>query len=116
MRNVIVIVTATILAVPAFAQAWTKQELALMAVARAAVTRQLKDPSSARFEAVGVMDKGRYVCGFVNAKNSYGGYTGSQMWALEVATGRITFESDVTTADTSYERQAAMDRFAHCKI
>jgi hypothetical protein len=45
----------------------------------AAVTRTLKDPTSPIFGSiVGGIDRsgGRYACGFVNAKNSFGGYTG----------------------------------------
>jgi hypothetical protein len=60
--------------------------------ARAAVTKNLKDPASARFE--GLVKRPGAVCGFVNAKNSMGGYTGRQMfvylpsenraWVLEI--------------------------------
>lgn len=40
------------------------------------VKAQLKDPESAQFKGIKPMgDKGG-VCGWVNAKNSYGGYTG----------------------------------------
>lgn len=55
--------------------------------AKAAVIGRLKDPESARFASiVGIGDPegtGKYaVCGTVNAKNSYGGYTGSRMFAV----------------------------------
>jgi hypothetical protein len=40
------------------------------------VRAQLKDPHSAQFKGVRTMgDKGGY-CGWVNAKNSFGGYSG----------------------------------------
>lgn len=44
----------------------------------AAVTNSMKDPDSVRFRAVRVVryGTGAVVCGEVNAKNSYGGYTG----------------------------------------
>ena len=42
--------------------------------AKAAVKRVLKDPSSATFE--GLFTHPGAVCGFVNAKNSFGGYIG----------------------------------------
>lgn len=49
-----------------------------------AVTAVLKDPESARFGAMnaGVTKQGAIlVCGYVNAKNSFGGYTGdSPYW------------------------------------
>lgn len=40
-----------------------------------AVKQLLKDPDSARFRWPGVQEWGLY-CGWVNAKNSYGGYAG----------------------------------------
>lgn len=43
---------------------------------------QLKDPGSAQFgpiqAAISTQDKSVAVCGTVNAKNSYGGYTGTK--------------------------------------
>lgn len=44
-----------------------------------AVRAVLKDPDSARFSSLAAFDKGGQIniCGLVNAKNSYGGYTGS---------------------------------------
>lgn len=43
------------------------------------VKSHLKDPSSAKFSGEYVSGNGR-VCGFVNAKNSYGAYSGSQRY------------------------------------
>jgi len=41
------------------------------------VKDELKDPESARFKWVPVLDgEPSFYCGMVNAKNSYGGYTG----------------------------------------
>ena len=49
-------------------------------VVRTGVTASLKDPTSARFGSSFVAAKGTsgriVVCGFVNAKNSFGGYVG----------------------------------------
>ncbi|HEY5085771.1 MAG TPA: hypothetical protein VII66_00295 [Gemmatimonadaceae bacterium] len=46
--------------------------------AKAEVTRQLKDPESAQFSDVTAHVVGGVVvaCGYVNAKNGFGGYTG----------------------------------------
>lgn len=55
-------------------------ESALIDSAKAAVARSLKDPESARFAdlRIGRTANGEpVVCGTVNAKNSYGGYTGA---------------------------------------
>lgn len=44
--------------------------------AKARVAMKMKDPESARFAGVTRDPKGNTVCGWVNAKNSYGGYVG----------------------------------------
>lgn len=57
------------------------------------VRAALKDPEAARFSTSRrysrvVCDDGphEYVCGHVNAKNSFGGYSGTQLW-LSISTG-----------------------------
>lgn len=73
--------------------------------AKDAVIAKLKDPDSARFSGVvGVGDPntGSFsVCGSVNAKNSYGGYTGSKPFA--VSAGHVLFWA------SSRDRFAAFD-------
>ena len=55
----------------------------------AAVRKELKDPDSAKFELGEFKNPENHVyCGFVSAKNSYGGYTGkalfrSMIWVKE---------------------------------
>lgn len=53
-------------------------EETLIAKAKKSLTAQLKDPDSANFRNVAVREvsSGVVVCGELNAKNSYGGYTG----------------------------------------
>jgi hypothetical protein len=60
-----------------FAPATTEQA----AAAKAAVTAVLKDPESARFGAI--TTDGKIVCGSVNAKNSFGGYVGPKVFAID---------------------------------
>lgn len=58
--------------------ALTQQQVAAL---HDGVRRTLKDPGSAQFgeHRAGLNEKGGIVaCGWVNAKNSYGGYTGKQ--------------------------------------
>jgi hypothetical protein len=53
--------------------------------AKETVVGQLKDPESARFGEIWAMsgtNGKRTICGYVNAKNSFGGYTGKQMFTL----------------------------------
>jgi hypothetical protein len=60
-----------------------------VAMAKRAVVRDLKDPMSALF---GDVYRGRYavVCGGVNAKNSYGGYTGMTAFVYEIEKDQAT--------------------------
>ena len=48
----------------------------------------LKDPESAQFESFykASGEKDGYVCGYVNAKNSYGGYTGKKPYYVYIET------------------------------
>ena len=58
------------------------------------VRRELKDPNSADFKDIYVASTpkgGKKVCGWVNAKNSYGGYVGFQRF--------ISNGNDYTTID-----------------
>lgn len=66
------------LAVPATAAEPYKLTKSDTAEIERSVRRELKDPESARFKGfLATKTKGgATVCGFVNAKNSYGGYTG----------------------------------------
>ncbi|ELR5933832.1 hypothetical protein ACWJQT_26090 [Klebsiella pneumoniae] len=60
-------------------------------VIESSVRSQLKDPDSAKFTFPNLLEgnltdlPGRY-CGKVNAKNSYGGYSGDQWFATNVNT------------------------------
>lgn len=55
------------------------------------VAQQLKDPDSAKFRNLEAFDgeQGRVVvCGEVNAKNSFGGYTGFQLFFVAYRNGQ----------------------------
>jgi len=56
------------------------------------VRRSLKDPDSAKFEDVKAYAKEQVACGKVNAKNSYGGYTGAEDFSYY--RGRPHLQSD----------------------
>lgn len=60
-------------------------------VVKAWVLQNLKDPDSAKFDWRGEgwnkTKKGWVICGRVNAKNSYGGYTGYQQFRMRVVNG-----------------------------
>jgi len=72
------------------------------AASEAAVRRKLKDPESAVFRRMGVMAPEKFdpkalgtVCGEVNAKNSFGGYTGFSNF---VSVDGLTFMDDGSKA------------------
>lgn len=57
---------------------------------QAAARRKLKDPESARFGAIAASETasgGRFFCGTVNARNGFGGYTGSTPFTGILVTG-----------------------------
>ena len=66
---------------------WTKDAATSEEIenAKATVINQLKDPESARFGEFWAMNGTngrRTICGYVNAKNSFGGYTGRKMFTV----------------------------------
>lgn len=67
--------------------------------ARAVVVASLKDPDSARFGAF-ARGKGSSVCGEINARNSFGGYTGPRAFV---------YSPDGPLADMLYIDSAASD-------
>jgi hypothetical protein len=66
----------------------------------------LRDPDSARFSAE-LLNPGA-VCGLVNARNAFGGYTGFEPWLYEVETGRAFL---LTEGETSSEKEAVLRLF-----
>ena len=55
-----------------------------------AVKKQLRDPASAQFTSVDLYSGGpaQVYCGYVNAKNGFGGYTGKKEF---IAAGDVAF-------------------------
>nr|WP_315539440.1 hypothetical protein [uncultured Comamonas sp.] len=83
----------------------------LVGQAQSAVREKLKDPSSAKFERTFVLPHPdtstkyaqlKSACGFVNAKNSFGAYTGSVRFVvlLGIPSGERNFE----VLDTNLEQ------------
>lgn len=71
----------------------SKPTKAVENMARAAVRDGLKDPQSAQFSGLFTfMVSGvRHTCGYVNAKNSYGGYTGKQAFAVLSSNAEVDY-------------------------
>ena len=70
-------------------------ESALIEAAKSSVTMQLRDPASAVFSQVTTSD-GK-VCGYVNAKNGFGGYAGGRRF---VALQRMPAQLEPTASVT----------------
>lgn len=58
-----------------------------LAKMKEAVVQDFLDPESARFRGVVVAESGKVICGFVNAKNSFGGYVGFRPFDYSLYTG-----------------------------
>jgi len=69
--------------------------------AKAAIAMKMKDPESARFAGVVVSPKGSTVCGWVNAKNSYGGYVGYKPFYVMGRFAEVRDEDDVALSNRS---------------
>ena len=73
----------------------------MIVLAEDAVRKKLREPDSAQFRAVSThiapSKKGLMVCGEVNAKNGFGGYTGYMRF---VAAGNLAFVESETDMDT----------------
>jgi hypothetical protein len=67
-----------------------------LAEAKAAVVKRLKDPDSARFSDLVKTGGGYIVCGKVNAKNGFGGYTGAKSFAYFVLSKHLSTEGEVS--------------------
>ena len=65
-------------------------------IAKETILSMLKDPDSAKFGDVFVGRNGT-MCGTVNSKNSFGGYTGAQVFTVDAEFVRIGDNGAVAT-------------------
>lgn len=90
------------------------EEGRLKAEAEESVRRQLRDPDSARFSygpIPFVFPEQGLVCGEVNARNGFGGYTGNQMFAYSRGTVVALSEGNMAQFTSIHDRcLAAMRR------
>lgn len=71
-----------------------------VSAAQSAIKNQMKDPDSTNFKSVREITNsqgGRFVCGEVNSKNSYGGYVGFKTFAYQG--GRTVIDGSFSTPD-----------------
>lgn len=99
------VAAAAIIAPAALAQKYsgtpTGKEIAYIDSEAGKIRDRLKDPGSAQFSGMYVSRKGGspIVCGYVNSKNSYGGYTGKQRFIGASAAGMSVTEDDMVAGD-----------------
>lgn len=92
----------------------TNSENSAIAKAMTATAGMLKDPESARFRNLRVAGyaDGSVVCGEVNGKNSYGGYTGYQPFVASIDAATL-YDDDKRYMDVYYAANAGL--FAACR-
>jgi hypothetical protein len=74
------------------------------------VKMRLNDPESAQFSHVETNKDTKTVCGFVNARNAFGGYTGDRMWVYRDYT--VTLQEDAGDREAML---AFMDLWSQCR-
>lgn len=104
-----------VIALPLFALSASPQPAQPTADVRAALEEKLKDPESARYSDVYVVQLSELesaACGWVNSKNSYGGYVGKTRFVvirLEAVPGK--FLSIVQGLETDEDRKGSTNFF-----
>ena len=73
-----------------------KPDVAEVARAKKIVADRMKDPASVLFKDVIYIKEKQAVCGSVNAKNSYGAYSGYEQFAVGPGGSVHTFDGDAT--------------------
>jgi hypothetical protein len=79
----------------------------MIAAAKAAVLKQLREPDSARFSNLKVRaaaDGAKGVCGEVNARNAFGGMTGPKLIVYDGKIGRVMVSEDGPGNPTDFDR------------
>ena len=88
-----------------------KEDKKFLEKVKSAVSKRLKDPYSAQFEDFRVIKSNgiRMVCGRVNAKNEFGGYTGSKPFVAGAESFWIAASDDAKslTAVGLYKKHCA---------
>lgn len=74
--SAVLLIAVTVQVIAATPKKKPSPQMAQIESAQQRVVSMLNDPESARFRDVGISPTSNAVCGFVNAKNAYGGYPG----------------------------------------
>ncbi len=76
------------------------------AIAKQAVLGRLKDPDSAKFGQVVARESG-IVCGYVNSKNSFGGYTGDKAFIYFTKKEIAVMQGEAKDFESVWNKQCA---------
>lgn len=98
-----IIILHSSLAIGAEAEKPLPYQAKTIMAAKTYVSNNLKDPGSAQFCNISVL--GTHICGEINAKNSYGAYTGFVPFYAEGGFGVIVL-GGVATRDNDVEQHA----------
>lgn len=79
-----------------------------VATAKERIGQKLKDPSSAIFSDLHVTED-KYVCGYVNAKNSYGGYVGREGFVIDTKGNELKMEKQSSSDNLGIQAQEACE-------
>ncbi|MET3725089.1 hypothetical protein [Sphingomonas trueperi] len=79
-----------------------------LAKAKERVGEKLKDPTSAIFSELHVTED-KYVCGYVNAKNSYGGYVGRERFLIDPEGKELKMENQSSSTNPGIQAQEACE-------
>lgn len=82
------------------------RETQAIGLAKASVKARLKDPSSAEFGQVVVKSSG-IVCGYVNAKNAFGGYTGEKAFISMGSQGMTWLHGESPDFEKTWNKHCA---------
>lgn len=91
----------------------TTREILWMEKGKKAVKEKLKDPDSAKFKNLFFSrgaDNVPCTCGEVNAKNSFGGFTGFQRFISGGSSDLTFFEAEVADFDAAWDRLCTTPR------
>lgn len=109
MKRIVVIAAITVFAGCSVGDFQMKRD------AEKAMLANLKDPGSAQFRKMKVIeqsDGSKSVCGEVNAKNSMGGYVGYRLFAYVASSGSARMLPDNT--DSVDDQLASVSVQMHC--
>lgn len=82
-------------------------------ISQEVIANRMKDPTSVQFRGVrtyNLSDGGRFICGEVNAKNSFGAYVGYRPYYIRLDSSRRVKDDRISDGVASYETKELISR------